>query len=93
MTSIPTLRQYAQTEWERMRAEYGVTVAEASDLYPVTSFEADWFRATLASVDAGNVPSWQLWRSLTDHQRSHLLRTSRALRDDAFTRKLVALNG
>ena len=89
---VLTLRQYAGAEHDRMVREYGVSHAEAARLYPVDSFESDWFSHVLTRVNSGDVPSWQLWRSLTDHQRLHVLRVPRALRDFAFTRRLIALN-
>lgn len=90
--TILTLRQFAAADWHRMASEYGVTLTEARDLYPVDSYESDWFSHVLTRVNAGDLPSWRLWRSLTDHQRSHVLRVPRALRDNDFTRQLVNLS-
>lgn len=90
-TRVPTLRQYAESRWTEMRQEYGTTLTEAKRLYPVSGFEAEWFRAVTAGVESGLVPSGKLWRSLTDHQQHGLLRTRRALSDQEFTRKLVLL--
>lgn len=90
-TRIPSLRQFAEQRWQDMREEYGVTLREVRELYPVPSFEGQWWATVRDAVEAGVLPSGKLWRSLTDHEQLHLLRTRRALGDAEFTRQLVDL--
>lgn len=91
MAPILTLLQYADREHRRMHAKYGVSLAEAARLYPVRGYGIEWFGYLRKQIEAGNVPSTRLWRSLSVHQQYGLLRTTRALRDDAFTRRLVSM--
>ena len=90
-TRIPSLNQYAAAQWQRMREDYGTTITEDRELYPVSSWESTWYADVVKAVDAGVLPSGKLWRSLTDHQQHGLLRTHRALSDDEFARELVEL--
>lgn len=90
--AILTLRQFADREHRRLAVKYrDVTLAEIADLYPAdgSTIRADWWDHVVANVEAGVLPSTRLWRSLDNRQQYALLRTTRALRDDAFTRALI----
>jgi hypothetical protein len=86
-----TLRQYADARHQEIRTKYGTSLAEAARLYPVHSLHARWWKYLTEQIEAGNLPSTHLWRSLSHNQQRQLLRTHRALSDAAFTRSLVAM--
>lgn len=91
MSTVMTLRQYVRSDHERMRNEYGLSLVEIEGLYPKESYESRWYGYLSEEVNAGRLPSTRLWRSLTLHQQSGLLRTTRALGDNAFTHRLVSM--
>lgn len=86
---IPTLAEFIDQGSRALAREHGCTIRAARDHQLPGSWRTDWWRAFRDMFEAGALPSARLWRSLSDAEARTVLRSSRALRDDALTERLV----
>ena len=82
-----TLKQYQRMEQDRLIAKHGCTRADAMLADHETARE--WRDYVVHSFNDGEDIPTRLWRSMDEGLRYRVLRTPRALKDDALTRKLT----
>lgn len=91
MTAILTLAQYADREQRSVAAHCKVTLAEVVGLYPRSHYVSEWASYTEKAFNDGGEFATGLWRSLDERHRYRILRSTRALRDDALTQRYIWL--
>lgn len=93
-TKMLTLRQYVDKRQKEMAKKYDLSIREINEAYPrdCEMFRQDWWEFNVVkNFDKnGAEMNMHVWRSLDARQRFTLLRTTRALRDDALTHELAS---
>lgn len=85
---IKTFRQYVEDARDSAARKHGITKAEAARELPDHRYEAEWRdHVVKAFNEGGDIPT-ALWRSLDEGLQYRILRSPRALRDDALTHDL-----
>ena len=85
-----TFKQYVDLQHSYIAAKYGISLAEAERACPAHIYSADWADYILREFNAGEDIPTRLWRSLPGRLQRRVLRSRRALRDDAVTHDLRA---
>lgn len=86
--TIPTFRQYVDGKRREAAARHGIPLTEAAAELPETIYRADWRAHVVQRFNDGDHLPTRLWRTLDEGLRYRILRSHRALRDDALTRQL-----
>lgn len=87
-TPIPTFRQHVERRRRTAAARHGISLTEARQELPESAYLPEWRdHVVQAFNDGGDLPT-RLWRSLDEGLRYRVLRSPRALRDDALTHHL-----
>lgn len=87
---MQTFNQFVDLQHRYIAAKYGLSLAEAERECPAHIYAADWEDYVLREFNAGADIPTRLWRSLPERLQRRVLRSRRALRDDAVTRDLRA---
>lgn len=87
---VPTFRQYVNAIHREAAVSCGLSVAEVSRDLPESMYHDEWLDHVVRSFDGGATITTRLWRSLSEGMQYRLLRSTRALRDEALTRELVS---
>ena len=87
---IMTLRQYTDSEDRRAAEHFDVPLAEVRTSIPRRRRELEWREYVLAEFSHGATITTRIWRAIDPDLRRRILRTPRALRDDALTRDLLS---
>lgn len=82
---IKTFRQYVEDDHRKAARKHGITLAEATRELPEHLYVAEWRNHVVSTFNAGADISTALWRSLDEGLQYRVLRSTRALRDDALT--------
>ena len=85
-----TFNQYVDLQHRYISAKYGISLAEAARECPAHIYSADWEGHIVSAFNAGEDIPTRLWRSLPERLQRRVLRSPRALRDDALTHYLRA---
>ena len=85
-----TFKQYVDLQHRYISAKYDISLAEAERECPAHVYAADWEDYILHEFNAGEDIPTRLWRSLPERLQRRVLRSHRALSDDAVTRDLRA---
>lgn len=85
---MQTFKQFAAEKRKAAAAKYGLTMAEVCEEMPDSVFRADWRDSVVAGFNAGEDIPTRLWREFDEGLRYRILRSPRALKDDALTRSL-----
>lgn len=85
-----TFNQFVDMHHRRVAGKYGITLVEAERECPAHIYVADWEGYLLAEFNAGGDMPTRLWRALPGRLQRRVLRSHRALSDDALTRDLRA---
>ena len=85
-----TFNQFVDLQHRYIAGKYGITLVEAERECPACIYAADWEDYLLAEFNAGGDIPTRLWRSLPERLQRRVLRSRRALRDDALTHDLRA---
>lgn len=85
-----TFNQFVDLQHRYISAKYDVSLAEAERECPAHIYAADWEDHIICAFNAGEDIPTRLWRSLPERLQRRVLRSRRALRDDAVTHDLRA---
>ena len=85
-----TFRQYVDLQHRYIAAKYSVSLAEAERECPAHIYAAAWEDHIVCAFNAGEDIPTRLWRSLPERLQRRVLRSPRALRDDALKHDLRA---
>ena len=85
-----TFNQFVDLQHRYIAAKYGISLVEAGQECPAHIYAADWEDYVLQQFNAGEDVPTRLWRSLPERLQRRVLRSRRALRDDALTHDLRA---
>lgn len=88
MKRIKTFRQYARERRQEVARKNEMSFAEVEREMPDSAYAADWRDYVVSAFNAGAEMPTSLWRTLDEGLQYRLLRSSRALKDNALTRKL-----
>lgn len=88
MTKIKTFHQYVTDARKDSARRHGISLAEATRELPDFRYGAEWRDYVVRTFNQGADMPTALWRSLDEGLRYRVLRSPRALRDDALTRDL-----
>ena len=83
-----TFNQFVDLQHRYIAAKYGISLAETERECPAHIYAADWEDHILHEFNAGEDMPTRLWRSLPERLQRRVLRSRRALRDDALTHDL-----
>ena len=85
---IKTFRQYVEEARRNAMSKYGITMAVAVRELSENIYAAKWRNHVVSTFnDGADIPT-ALWRSLDEGLQYRILRSPRALRDDALTHNL-----
>ena len=87
---MQTFKQYVDLQHRYIAAKYGISLAEAERECPAHIYAADWEDYIHNQFNAGEDIPTRLWRALPERLQRRVLRSRRALRDDALTHDLRA---
>ena len=87
--AIMTLRQYSDSKDRHAAKHFDVTLAEVRANIPRRRRELEWREYVLSEFCDGATITTRIWRAIDPDLRRRILRTPRALRDDALTRDLL----
>lgn len=90
---IPTFRQYVKASRAAAMKEYGIDAREAAQELPDSRYSQEWRDLVVRTFNEGAAMPTRLWRSMDEGLQYRVLRSTRALRDDALTRELRAKLG
>ena len=85
-----TFNQFVDMHHRYVSAKYGISLAETARECPAHIYVADWEDYILHEFNAGEDIPTRLWRALPERLQRRVLRSRRALRDDALTHYLRA---
>lgn len=85
---IKTFRQYVEDARKSAARRHGITLAEAVRELPEHRYAAEWRDHVVSAFTEGADIPTALWRSLDEGLQYRILRSPRALRDDALTHDL-----
>ena len=85
-----TFNQFVDLQHRYIATKYGISLAETARECPAHIYAADWEDHIVSAFNAVEDIPARLWRSLPDRLQRRVLRSPRALRDDALTRDLRA---
>lgn len=86
---IKTFRQYVDEERRDAAGRYDITLAEATRELPEHRYVSEWRDYVVKTFNEGSDIPTALWRSLDEGLQYRVLRSTRALRDDALTNFLL----
>ena len=87
---MQTFKQYVDLQHRYVSAKYGISLAESERECPAHIYAADWEEYIYNQFNAGEDIPTRLWRSLPERLQRRVLRSHRALKDDAVTHDLRA---
>ena len=85
-----TFNQYVDLQHRYISAKYEISLAEAERECPAHIYAAAWEDHIVEGFNAGEDIPARLWRALPERLQRRVLRSHRALRDDAVTHDLLA---
>lgn len=85
---IKTFRQYVEDARRSAARRHGVTMAEVTRELPEHHYEREWRDYVVRTFNDGGTIATALWCSFDEGVQYRVLRTPRALRDDALTHDL-----
>lgn len=88
--TVPTFRQYVDIQHRAAAARHGITLTEAATELPESIYRAEWRTHVVTLFNDGATLPTRLWRTFDEGLRYRILRSPRALRDDALTHALRA---
>lgn len=85
---IKTFRQYVDEARRDAAIRYDISLAEAERELPEHRYTSEWRDYVIRTFNEGADIPTALWRSLDEGLQYRVLRSTRALRDDALTHNL-----
>lgn len=85
---IKTFHQYVEVARRNAASRHGITLAEATLELPEQRYVAEWRDHVVSTFNEGADIPTALWRSFDEGLQYRILRSPRALRDDALTHDL-----
>lgn len=90
MTGIVlTFRRYVNASQQALASKHGLSLAEVRRESPESQYTQEWRDYVVRYFNDGATIPTRLWRTFDEGLRYRVLRSTRALRDDQLTRKLV----
>lgn len=87
---MQTFAQYVDAQRRDAATRYELTLAEARVELPDHIYKAEWRKYVVQAFNEGGAISTRLWRTFDEGLQYRVLRSPRALRDDALTQELRA---
>ena len=85
-----TFNQFVDLQHRYISAKYCISLAEAARERPAHIYSVDWEDHIISAFNAGEDIPTRLWRSFPERLQRRVLKSRRALRDDALTHDLRA---
>jgi hypothetical protein len=89
METIITLAQYADAQRREYASANGVTLARMLEAYPTQDYADEYREAVCAAIEAGNVPTFRVWRTWPEDFRNSIFRLWRVRTDDSVSSVLI----
>ena len=86
--TIKTFRQYVEESRREAARKHDISLAEAARELPESRFSSEWRDYAVNMFNAGHDIPTRLWRSMDEGLQYRVLRSKRALQDDAITHEL-----
>lgn len=87
--TVLTFRQYVDSARKALAVKYDLPMAEVTRESPDSRYAQEWRDYVVRTFNDGATIPTRMWRTLDEGLRYRVLRSPRALRDDALTRELA----